>query len=127
MTANVVSSEALLPALVVRSLLPLSSTRLKLLERTFSTPALAKAAYTGFQCNGLLILRVDPQAKEFLILHLVWVHPNGLLLITRWHLIYNILWKIIQILKVLLFLWSANGCASDRMVARSFLNESIWL
>ena len=63
MTANVVRLEALLPVLVVRSLLPISSARLKLLVSTFSTPALTKAAYTGFHCIGLLISRGDPQAK----------------------------------------------------------------
>ena len=60
MTANVVSSEDLLPVLVVSSLLPLSFARIKLLVSTFSTPALAKAAYTGFHCIGLLILRGYP-------------------------------------------------------------------
>ena len=97
-TANVVSSEALLPVLVVRSLLLLSSARFKILVSTFLTPALAKAAYTGFHCTGILISRGAPQAKEFLILHLVWIRPTRLLLITRCHLLYMILWKMIQIL-----------------------------
>ena len=110
MTANVVSSEALLPVLVVCSLLPLSSARLKLLVSTFSNPALAKAAYTGFHCTGILISRGDPQAKEFLVLHLVWIHPTRLLLITRCHLLYTILWRMIKILQIFHFLWAANGC-----------------
>ena len=57
MTTNVVSSEALLPVLVVRSLIALSSACLTLLVSTFSTPALTKLAYTGFHYTSLLISR----------------------------------------------------------------------
>ena len=122
MTANFFSLESLLPVLVVRSLLPLSSARLKLLVRTLLTPAPAKAAYTGFHCTGILISRGDTQAKEFLILHLVWIHLTRLLLITRRPLLYTIQRKMIQILQVLLFLWAANSCTAYQMVARRYLN-----
>ena len=122
MNANVVILEALIPMMVVRGLIPLSSARLKLFVSTFSTPELAEAAYTDFHGTGLLISRGDPQGKVFLILHLVWIHPTRLLLITRCHIIYTIIWKMIQILQVMLFLWAANGCAAERMVARSCLN-----